>query len=191
MVVWFLFGIILLLIAINDFLFFRIEDEPVFALFGLYVIACLFRELGNEDWIFTVSVAVIIFVITLILNRFDMIGGGDVKLLFPLILFSESKLYVFLMAVSVAGIVLALVYVLFSKRIFELRKKIIQKLMIIRKKRKKIFLLNIVLLSLSRITNRAAVLNYNVTNIWQQEIPYGIALSYGGFCVILENLLSR
>ena len=120
-----------------------------------------------------------------------MIGGDDVKFLFPLILFAEDNLDIFLIGVSVAGIVLAVIYMLFGRYIFAFRRKIVLKLLAVRKNKKKNVFLNIVLLSLSRITNRTAALTYRVTNVWRQEIPYGVALSYGGFCVILENLLSR
>lgn len=190
MLVWVLFGIILLIIAINDFLFFRIEDEPVCALFGLYVVSCFCGILGN-DLFYTLAVAVAIFLVTLALNHLNLLGGGDVKLLFPMILLSEGKLSTFLIGVSIAGIILSLCYVSLGKYIFIFRKKTVLKLLNFRKKRKKIFLLNIVLLSLSRISNRTAVLTYHVTSVWRQEIPYGVALAYGGFCVILENLLSR
>ena len=190
LLVWVLFGIILLIIALNDFLFFRIEDEPVCALFGLYLVSCFCGILGN-DILYTLAVAIAIFLVTLALNHLNLIGGGDVKLIFPLILLAEGQLSTFLVGVSFGGVILSLTYVLFGQYIFIFRKKIVTQLLNFRKKRKKIFLLNIVLLSLSRISHRSAVLTYHVTSVWRQEIPYGVALAYGGFCVILENLLSR
>ena len=190
MVIWILFGLILLIIAINDFLFFRIEDEPVISLCVLYAISCIFGVSGH-NFFEGFSIALAIFAITLVLNHYDMIGGGDVKFLFPLILFAEDNLDIFLIGVSVAGIVLAVIYMLFGRYIFAFRRKIVLKLLTVRKSKKKNAFLNIALLSLSRITNRTAALTYRVTSVWRQEIPYGVALSYGGFCVILENLLSR
>jgi Flp pilus assembly protein protease CpaA len=190
LVIWVLFGLILLIIALNDFLFFRIEDEPVIALCVLYIISCIF-SISGHNFLEGFSIALAVFVITLVLNHCDMIGGGDVKFLFPLILFAEDNLDIFLVGVSVAGILLAIIYMLFGRYIFAFRRKVVLKLLTIRKNKKKNTFLNIVLLSLSRITNRTAALTYRVKNVWRQEIPYGVALAYGGFCVILENLLSR
>lgn len=190
MIIWVLFGLILLIIAINDFLFFRIENESVISLCILYIVSCIFGVSGH-NFLEGFLIASAVFAITLVLNNYGMIGGGDVKLLFPLILFAENNLNIFLIGVSVAGIVLAIIYILFGRYIFSFRRKIVLRLLTARKNKKKNAFLNIALLSLSRITNRTAALTYRIKSIWRQEIPYGVVLSYGGFCVILENLLSR
>lgn len=189
LIIWCLLGIPLLIVAINDFLFFRIEDEIILSIFGLYIISCIFGVSGH-NFLQGFFAAVLIFIITFILNRRDLIGGGDVKLLFPLILFAEENLYVFLISASIAGAVLSIFYILFSRHILAFRKKIISKLRKFEKKNRRNAFLNIVLLSSSRIADETASLTYCAKSIWRQEIPYGVALSYGEFCVILENLLS-
>lgn len=190
MVVWGLLAVILLLISVNDFLFFRIEDEYNAAMCVLYITACIFG-ISGKNFLIGFATAVVVFFITLAMNHRDMIGGGDVKMLFPMILFAENNLYTFALNVSVAGVFVSLAYILFGKHIYGYRRKIVLSLMKFRKNNKKNRLLNIALLSLGRITNRTSALTYRVENVWRQEVPYGIALSYGGFCVILENLLSR
>jgi Flp pilus assembly protein protease CpaA len=135
--------------------------------------------------------ATITFVVTLVLNRFNLIGGGDVKLLFPMILFSESNLSIFLMGMSVGGMILAIFYLFFGRQIFFIRRKIISSLYILSKKQNKSSLLSFVLLSLSRIDRRIVALRKYTFSAMKQEIPYGVAISFGGFCVILENCVAR
>ena len=193
--IWCIFGIVLLIISINDFLFFRIEDEPVLFLLALYAISCILGVSGS-NFLFGLFVACGIFVLTWILNRYDLIGGGDVKLLFPLLLFSENNFSAFIMGVSISGIILSLIYVIFGRHIFFLRRRIITYLYIFCRRKKKISplcdsLLSIVLLSFSRITKKAVSLKQCTVSKLKQEIPYGVALSCGGFYVIVENLLSR
>lgn len=185
-----LLGIALIVVALNDFLFYRIEDETVWALCGIYALSCILGISGH-NFLNGLYVAVGVFVVTFIMNRFDLIGGGDVKLLFPLLLFAESYFNEFLMGVSVGGLVLALAYMIGGRKICDFRKKIIKRLLQVEKKYKKNFFLNLVLLSLGRIDSGSATLTYNARSIWQQEIPYGVALSCGAFCVMLEIWLSR
>lgn len=188
--IWCLFGIVLLIISINDFLFFRIENENIQAIFVLYVISCILGVSGG-NFLFGLIIACGVFVITWALNQYDLIGGGDVKLLFPIILFSENNLTAFVMGISISGLLLSFIYMIFGKSIFFLRRRIVTLLCIFYKKEKKLALLKIVLLSLGRITRKAVSLKQCASNNLKQEIPYGIVLSCGGFCVIVENLLSR
>jgi Flp pilus assembly protein protease CpaA len=188
--VWCIFGIVLLIISINDFLFFRIENEAVQFLLALYAVSCILGVSGT-NFLFGLAIACGVFFITWALNQYNLIGGGDVKLLFPLLLFSENNLTTFMMGVSVSGLILSFIYIVFGRYIFFFRRKIVTWLYIFYKRRKKLALLNIALLSLGRITKKAVSLKQCVINNLKQEIPYGVALSCGGFCVIVENLLSR
>jgi Flp pilus assembly protein protease CpaA len=193
MIVWGLFGLILMLVCINDFLFFRIEDELIIALLTLYAVSCLCC-ISGKNIIVGSATAIIVFLITWGLNRFNFIGGGDVKLLFPLILFAENDVSSFFLTVSVAGIALCIVYMCCGRRIFLFRKKLVTNLL--RKKNTKHNpndhnILNIALLSLHRITVNSAALKRNNVAVFKQEIPYGIALSLGGFYVVFENLFAR
>jgi Flp pilus assembly protein protease CpaA len=188
LIIWLLFGTALLIISINDFLFFRIENEYVLFLLGLYFVSYWFGVTG-DNLFFAFKVAAITFVITCILNRYNLIGGGDVKLLFPMLLFSENSWQPFLLGISVGTVILSLHYILFSERIFFFRRKIVISLYVFRKKQNKSVLLNIVLLSLSRINKKAVALKRHIVDVMKQEVPYGIAISCGGFCVIVDKLV--
>ncbi|MDR2068138.1 MAG: hypothetical protein LBP41_04085, partial [Holosporaceae bacterium] len=123
-----------------------------------------------------------------IFNRYNLIGGGDIKLLCPLLLFSENNVPAFLLGISIGGVIVPLFYLIFSRQIFFWRRKMVVSLYILNKNQHKSFFLNIALLSLSRIDRRMVALKRYVANAMKQEIPYGVALSCGGFCVIVERL---
>lgn len=190
LLIWCLLGIALLVVSINDFLFFRIENEVVIFLFGLYAVSCI-SGVSGSNFIFGFSIATVTFAITCILNRLNMMGGGDVKLLFPLLLFMESDVYQFAIGVSIAGILLSIIYVLFVKKVFFFRRRIVTWLCIFQKEKNAFGFLRIILPSLCKISRKIVSLNKCPTNALRQEIPYGIALSGGVFYVIAENLLSR
>lgn len=185
-----LFGIILLIISVSDFLFFRIENEYIIALIVLYVISCI-SNISGSNFSGGLMVATMIFAITLFLNYFNLIGGGDVKLLVPVILFAENNLSIFLIGLSAGGLFLAIIYFFFSRQIFFVRRKIISSLYIFSRKRGKSHLLSFVLPSLSRIDKRVVSLRKYTFNTMKQEIPYGVAIAFGGFCVIFENCVTR
>ena len=199
MIIWGIFSIVLLIIALNDFLFFRIEDENILFLIGLYVISWLFGVSGNNLLMsfFSASVA---FALAFVMNQFNWIGGGDVKFLFPLVLFAENNLLDFIVVTSFSGLILAIIYILAGGKIFQIRVKILKKLRPLRKNQNKNRLLNIVLLSLNRIEESKLIREkigglkrktFSWKSLLKQEIPYGIALSCGGLWVVLENLLAR
>jgi Flp pilus assembly protein protease CpaA len=188
--VWIIFGLILVIISVSDFLFFRIENEYVMALMILYAISYLSGVSGNNFYD-SLLIAFGTFFVTLILNHLNLIGGGDVKLLFPVIMLSENNLSSFWMGISVGGMILAVIYLIFSRQIFFIRRKLVRSLYILRKKQNKFRLLNFVLLSLSRIDRRIVALRKCTSNVIRQEIPYGIAISCGGFYVIFENFATR
>ena len=190
MIVWVLLTVVLLLISLNDFLFFRIENEYVLALMVLYIAACICGISGNnlpESLMIAIGVAII----SVILNHFDLLGGGDVKMLFPLMLFAENHMCSFVMGASIGGLIVAVVYFFVGRKLFFFRRKIIFSLRNLYKNRNKSILLNFTLLSFNRMTRRSIELNKFVFNSIKQEIPYGIALSCGGICVVVENLVAR
>lgn len=190
LLIWFLFGITLLIVSINDFLFFRIENGIVVFLLSLYAVSCVFGVSGGN---FTqgISLAIGMLIVTCVLNRLNMIGGGDVKLLFPLLLFSESNIYQFIIGVSVSGVLLSVIYALFASKILFFRKRMISWLCIFYKEKKEFRFLKIVLPSLSKVNRKSVSISKYPKSALKQEIPYGIALSCGGLCVITEVLLSR
>ena len=195
LIVWCAFLILMIIIGINDFLFFRIEDENIWALLALYVISCFLGISGN-NLLLSLLIASSVFAVAFIMNQFNWIGGGDVKFLFPLVLFSENNLADLMLSVSVSGLILALIYLSAREKIDKLRKIIIQKI-----PRNKTWLLNITLLSLNRIEVSKLVDDKNAKpkkrrilsfkSLMKQEIPYGVALSCGGIYVVFENLWAR
>lgn len=190
LVIAIIFGLLLLIISINDFLFFRIENEYVVACLVLYIISCICGYSGNffrEG----VCVASIMFVVCFILNHLNMIGGGDVKLLFPLLLFAENNWVTFLIGVSIGGFFLALAYMLFYRRIFFIRRKLVLSLYLFRRNHKTDVFLSFVLLSIDRINKKLVAFNRLKIGAMKQEIPYGIALACGGFFLIFEHMVIR
>ena len=103
MVVWLVFGTILLIISINDFLFFRIENEYVIFLLCLYLISYI-SGISGSNFLNALKVFALVFAVTCFFNRYNMIGGGDIKLLFPMLLFAEDNVQAFLIGISIGGI---------------------------------------------------------------------------------------
>jgi Flp pilus assembly protein protease CpaA len=190
--VWCLFGLALLIISLNDFLFFRIENELVYFLIVLYGISCL-SGVSGSNFGSGFLVASGVFIVSFVLNRLGLVGGGDVKLLFPVLLFAENNLTTFIIGTSITGILLSACYLLFPQKILAVREKTIEQLTVYSKKIKGKYrlLLKIILPSLNRMRNSGAPLQKNIIVALRQEIPYGIAISGGGVYMIAENLLSR
>ena len=183
MIIAILFGIILAIISVNDFLFFRIEKEYVLSLMILYIISCLFGFSGQHI-LYGLTVATVVFAICFVLNQYGMIGGGDVKLLVPLLLFAEDNAIDFFVGMSIGGFFLGLTYFIAFRKIFFLRRKIVLTLYVLKKRHKNFMLLNFVLLSLNRISRKSVAFRRYNSNALKQEIPYGIALACGGFFLI-------
>ena len=184
MLVWLCFAIVLVIISVNDFLFFRLEDEYNIFLIGLYLVSCLFGVSGGNFWE-ALKITGVVFIACFVLNQFGLIGGGDVKLLVPLIMFAENSIFEFIWGTSIGGLVLAVAYLFFAKRIVNTRENAFLKLSELKKK-KKYRLLRFVLLSLYRINKRSVEFKKDDTEMLKQEVPYGIALSCGGFFVICD-----
>lgn len=183
MFVWLCFAVVLLIIALNDFMFFRIENEYVLFLFLLYVISCCFGVSG-QNFADAFKIACVTFAICFVLNQFNFIGGGDVKLLVPLILFSENNLIEFIWGTAIGGLVIAAIYMSFGEKVSNLRKKLF--FIFCKWKKEKIRFLRFVLLSLFKIKAKSVKFGINNTDMLKQEVPYGVALSCGGFFVILD-----
>ena len=174
---------VLIVIALNDFIFFRIENEYVLFLFFLYAVSCIFGVSG-QNFAEAFGIACITFAICFVLNQFNLIGGGDVKLLMPLMLFAENNIIEFIWGTAIGGLVLALVYIFCGKKLALLRKRLFIIFSMIKKK--KFRFLRFVLLSLYKIKTRSVKFEVGDTGILKQEVPYGVALSCGGFFVIFD-----
>jgi Flp pilus assembly protein protease CpaA len=188
--VWTVFGAILLIVSVCDFLFFRIENEYSLALLILYAISFVCGTSGS-NFVEGLTIAAATFVVTAILNRFNLIGGGDVKLLFPAILLCENSLSTFWFGLSVGGIALAVVYLIFGQGIFSARQKLIRRLFELSEKPDGYPSLNVILLSLGRVNKRIVESKKPTLSSMRREIPYGIAIACGGFCAIFESLAVR
>ncbi len=171
-----------MIIALNDFMFFRIENEYILFLFLLYGISYSFGFSG-QNFILALETAAITFAVCFVLNQYNFIGGGDVKLLVPLILFAENDMFEFVWGTAIGGVILALTYMCCGKRVANLRKKLF--LIFSNWKKKKIHFLRFVLLSLYKIKARSVKFEVSNAGVLKQEVPYGVALSCGGFFVIM------
>jgi len=171
------------IVALNDFMFFRIENEYVLFLFLLYAISYCFGVSG-QNFILAIETAAITFAVCFVLNQYNLIGGGDVKLLVPLILFAENDMFEFVWGTSIGGVVLALAYICCGKRIANLRKKLFE--IFSAWKKKKIRFLRFALLSLYKIKAGSVDFEVGNTGVLKREVPYGVALACGGFFVIMN-----
>lgn len=183
MFIWFCFAVVLIVIALNDFMFFRIENEYVLFLFLLYVVSYIF-DVSGQNFAEACKIACITFAICFVLNQFNFIGGGDVKLIVPLILFAENNIFDFIWGTAVGGLIVALVYVFCGKKVITLRKKLF--IIFSELKKKKIRFLRFVLLSFYKIKARSVKFEVSNTDVLKQEVPYGVALACGGFFVIFD-----
>ena len=144
MFIWLSFAVVLVIIALNDFMFFRIENEYVLFLFLLYAVSYCFG-ISGQNFVLAIETAAVTFAICFVLNQYNLIGGGDVKLLIPLILFAENDMFEFVWGTSIGGIVLALAYICCGKKIASLRKALFE--IFSELKKKKIRFLRFALLS--------------------------------------------
>ena len=174
---------VLVIIALNDFMFFRIENEYVLFLFLLYAISYCFGVSG-QNFTLALETAVVTFAVCFVLNQYNLIGGGDVKLLVPLILFAENDMFEFVWGTAVGGMVLSLAYICCGNRIASLRKALFE--IFSEWKKKKIRFLRFALLSLYKIKARSVNFEVGNAGVLKQEVPYGVALACGGFFVIMN-----
>ncbi len=99
--------------GVFDILKFRIPNAIVVALPILFVVAAVFAP-GTVDWLGHLGAGAIVLVCAALLFHFNLMGGGDAKLLASLAIWAGfDRLLPFLIAVSILGGVLALVLLLF------------------------------------------------------------------------------
>ncbi len=99
--------------GVFDILKFRIPNAIVVALPILFIAAAIIAP-GEVDWLGHLGAGAIVLVCTAILFHFNLLGGGDAKLLGALAIWVGFKsLLLFLAAVSILGGVLALILLVF------------------------------------------------------------------------------
>ena len=171
--------IILAIVCINDFLFLRIEDSLDIALIVLFILGYMNGIIGH-DIFHAISIASLCFVISMILNHFDLLGGGDVKLLFGIGLFISDSISMFLISLSIFSLVTALMYMRFGKYIENMRERLAN-IVIERKSRIssniRTYIHYVIFPSAYKVSAQDLLDLKPNDNILKQEIPYGIILS--------------
>ena len=95
--------------GVYDVLKFRIPNVIVVALPLLFLLAALFKA-GDVAWLSHLGAGAIVLVCAALLFHFNLLGGGDAKLLASLSIWAGlDSLMSFLIAVSLLGGILALV----------------------------------------------------------------------------------
>jgi prepilin peptidase CpaA len=103
-----LFYALLLGAAVSDLLRFRIPNAIVLAIAVLFVAAALIAP-GKVAWLGHLGAGVTVLVCTAVMFHFNVMGGGDAKMLAAVAFWTGfSSLVPFLVVVSVIGGVLAL-----------------------------------------------------------------------------------
>lgn len=183
MIIWCLLSLILLAVCLNDFLLFRIQNEHIVWMCGLYVVSCIFGVSGHNI-VLAMCFAISSCTAAFFMNKKKLIGGGDVKLLFPLIIFAENDLYLFWTGVCIGSFVIAMLYIGFSNDIVQIRTKMFKK---ISQFAIKTPILNTILLNFNKIKKVDSSFA-KVVDPFKQDVPYAIPLSTGMFFVIFERL---
>jgi prepilin peptidase CpaA len=99
--------------GVFDVLKFRIPNAIVVALPVLFVVAAVFAS-GTVDWLGHLGAGAVVLVCSALLFHFNLLGGGDAKLLAALAIWAGfDSLLPFLIAVSLLGGLLAMVLLLF------------------------------------------------------------------------------
>ena len=112
LVIDFLFYGALVGAGVFDILKFRIPNAIVLLLPALFVIAGVLAP-GTVDWLGHLGAGTIVLVCAALLFHFNLMGGGDAKLLASIAIWAGfDSLLPFLIAVSILGGVLALVLLL-------------------------------------------------------------------------------
>lgn len=98
--------------GVFDVLKFRIPNLIVVAFLALFLVAAVFAP-GPVDWLDHLGAGAVVLVCAALLFHFNLLGGGDAKLLAALAIWMGfQRLLPFLIAVSVLGGVLALMLLL-------------------------------------------------------------------------------
>lgn len=165
---------LLMIACINDFLFFRIEDILHIALVTTFFIGYFTGYIDSDIW-HALCIASLCFVISVILNHYDLLGGGDVKLLFSIGLFVSSNMAAFLCSLSVYSLIIALIYISYGQKIERIRTRLSDK--VFHMKSRNSLVHKILFPSAHSITD-GELQNFKQSEcILKQEIPYGVILS--------------
>lgn len=181
-ILFILFGLIALIIAIFDFLFYRIPNVFVLGIIGLFILLAALGFLGTSGWeslkqTLMISGAFLLF--GLLFYALKWMGAGDVKFMFASILWTSyvGLTFVFLFITSFIGGIIALICYFFPGYIDGIRLKGVD---IIKE----------------RFKSNTFIMNYaNQPFIFLESenrsgvrIPYGVAISSGVLFVVYNVL---
>lgn len=164
---------LLILVCIDDFTYYTISNKHVLGIILLYIIAFSSGVLIEDKFWLTFNYACIFFTIFFIFNQLNYIGGGDVKLIFALILWiGADNVFNFALLVSCISVVITLIYGVAWKYILNLR-RYISKIIWSRK-------------TLQFFVQKKRVYTQKVDDFFKYEIPYGIPLALGTVCIVFS-----
>lgn len=172
-----LLGILLILIAINDILFYRIEDELIVALLCTFLVFACWRDPNNVS-LYPLLYAVIFFFIGAVCNAFGMIGGGDVKMMSALLLF-DPDMTELIFVMSISGLVVGAIYYFFGRYISRIRSLLLLSVF----SKKECSILYKMLFPSLLYLNREDVAADDTRSL-QMKIPYGVVISVGNLLVL-------
>lgn len=172
-------SILFLIVCINDFLFFRIEDSLSISLVVLYAIAYISGDI-NSSILQALSIASLCFAISVVLNHFDLLGGGDVKLLFGIGLFISDSPISFMICLSVFSLIIAAIYITCSKNIELIRQRLSKTVFHLKdtyENQMMRYLYMAIFPSAYKVTEEELSEIKQSDSVIKQEIPYGVILS--------------
>lgn len=167
------FAVLVALICVDDFIYYRISNRYVVAAIGLYVFGCLFGAVAIAGIINTLFCACACFTLLLAMNHMDCVGGGDVKLIFAMALWvGADRIYQYGLAVTVVGLITIIPYALFPKWINSARNACAR------------------LISQDRLIQllitKTRMYHPKNTDFFKLEIPYGIPLALGAIWIVFS-----
>ena len=178
------------IICINDFLFFRIENSLVITSI-IYSVLLFLAGLQECSVLYSITTAALLFCGALLLNHFNLLGGGDVKLLFGIGLITASRLFEFFCILSITSFIMVILYSFLYERISRFRAYYAIQIF----RSKLTFLKRIVFPSSIKITRKELLEDIRSSSyrnsILRQEIPYGIILSAGSLASIYSLLFGK
>lgn len=172
-------SILFLIVCINDFLFFRIEDSLSVSLVVLYAITYISGDI-NSSILQALSIASLCFAISVVLNHFDLLGGGDVKLLFGIGLFISDSPISFMICLSVFSLIIAAIYITCSTNIELIRQRLSKTVFHLKdtyKNQMVKYLYMAIFPSAYKVTEEELSEIKQSDSVIKQEIPYGVILS--------------
>lgn len=168
--------VFLILIAINDILFYRIEDEFIVALLCTFILFTCFIDRSTGVW--SLLYAVIFFFVGAICNSLGMIGGGDVKMMSTLLLF-DPNITDLVFVMSVAGLVVGAIYYFAGRYISKIRHALLLSVF----SKKECSILYKMLFPSLLYLNRDDVVADDPRGL-KMKIPYGVVISVGNLLVL-------